>query len=150
MYDAIETLHPDTVIHLGDHLADAESMEAVFPGTDFYHVPGNCDYFTAVPQKLTVELDGVRIFLTHGHLFGVKSGLSGLEAEARRIGAQLALFGHTHRAVLEEGSGLWLMNPGACGAGRSEFGEIITNGCGGFCCRLLDAEKMEDCNAAVD
>ena len=42
MYDAIERLRPDAVIHLGDHLEDAESMESVFSGVDFYHVPGNC------------------------------------------------------------------------------------------------------------
>ena len=98
MYDAIERLRPDAVIHLGDHLEDAASMESVFSGVDFYHVPGNCDYFTNVPPSLTISLDGVRVFLTHGHLFGVKSGLTRLALEARRVGAQLALFGHTHRA----------------------------------------------------
>ena len=137
MYDAIERLRPDAVLHLGDHL-------------DFYHVPGNCDFFTSAPPSLTVSLDGVRIFLTHGHLFGVKSGLTRLTLEARRVGAQLALFGHTHRALLEEQDGLWLMNPGACGAGRSDFGEIITDEHGGFTCRLRNAETMEDNDATID
>ena len=150
MYDAIERLRPDAVIHLGDHLEDAESMESVFSGVDFYHVPGNCDFFTNVPPSLTVSLDGVRVFLTHGHLFGVKSGLTRLALEARRVGAQLALFGHTHRALLEEQDGLWLMNPGACGAGRSAFGEIITDEHGGFTCRLRNAEEMEEHDAALD
>lgn len=150
MYDAIERLRPDAVLHLGDHLEDAESMESVFSSIDFYHVPGNCDYFTNVPPSLTISLDGVRIFLTHGHLFGVKSGLTRLTLEARRVGAQLALFGHTYRALLEEQDGLWLMNPGACGAGRSDFGEIITDEHGGFTCRLRNAETMEDNDAAID
>ena len=66
MYDAIERLRPDAVLHLGDHLEDAESMESVFSGVDFYHVPGNCDFFTSAPPSLTISLDGVRIFLTHG------------------------------------------------------------------------------------
>ena len=114
-------------------------MESVFSGVDFYHVPGNCDFFTSAPPSLTVSLDGVRVFLTHGHLFGVKSGLTRLALEARRVGAQLALFGHTHRALLEAQDGLWLMNPGACGAGRSDFGEIITDEHGGFTCRLRNA-----------
>ena len=150
MYDAIERLRPDAVIHLGDHLEDAESMESVFSGVDFYHVPGNCDFFTSAPPSLTISLDGVRIFLTHGHLFGVKSGLTRLTLKARRVGAQLALFGHTHRALLEEQDGLWLMNPGACGAGRSDFGEIITDEHGGFTCRLRNAEEMEEHDAALD
>lgn len=140
MYDAIEAEQPDAVCHLGDHLEDAESMEAVFPEVDFYHVPGNCDYFTTVRPSLTPELDGVRIFMTHGHLFGVKSGEERLVLEARRLGAQLALYGHTHRAALRQDGTLWVMNPGACGAGRSDYGSIITDGSGGFVCRLLHAE----------
>ena len=150
MYDAIERLRPDAVLHLGDHLEDAESMESVFSSIDFYHVPGNCDYFTNVQPSLTISLAGLRLVLPHGHRGGVKSGLTGLTLEARRVGAQLALFGHTHRALLEEQDGLWLMNPGACGAGRSDFGEIITDEHGGFTCRLRNAETMEDNDAAID
>lgn len=141
MYDAIEAARPDAVIHLGDHLEDAESMETVFSTVDFYHVPGNCDYAPGIPEGLTVELDGVRVFLTHGHRFGVKAGLERLTAQARHVGAQLTLFGHTHRALLErQPDGLWLMNPGACGAGRADYGEIITDGRGGFTAQLLHAE----------
>lgn len=140
MYDAIEAERPDAVCHLGDHLEDAQSMETVFPEVVFFHVPGNCDYFTTVQPSMTIALDGVRIFMTHGHLFGVKSGEERLVLEAGRVGAQLTLYGHTHRAVLHQTGGLWVMNPGACGAGRSEYGRIITDGSGGFNCRLLHAE----------
>lgn len=144
MVDAVERLRPEVVLHLGDHLADAEDLEYVFPEVEFYHVPGNCDFFTTTQPSLTIELDGVRIFMTHGHLFGVKSQTDRLAAEARRVGAQIALFGHTHRPLLTEEDGLWLMNPGACGAGRSCFGQILTDGKGGFSCRLLDGEDTED------
>ena len=149
-YEAIEKESPDAVVHLGDHLSDAEDLSFAFQEPDFYYVPGNCDYAPTVPPSLTLEFDGVRVFLTHGHLFGVKSGLTRLALEARRVGAQLALFGHTHRALLEEQDGLWLMNPGACGAGRSDFGEIITDEHGGFTCRLRNAEEMEEHDAAID
>ena len=136
MYDAIERLRPDAVIHLGDHLEDAESMESVFSGVDFYHVPGNCDYFTNVPPSLTVSLDGVRVFLTHGHLFGVKSGLDTLAAAAKDMGAQLALFGHTHQALLEERDGIMLLNPGTAGRlGRSSYAVAELKN-GRFSCRL--------------
>ena len=136
MYDAIERLRPDAVIHLGDHLEDAESMESVFSGVDFYHVPGNCDFFTCAPPSLTVSLDGVRIFLTHGHLFGVKSGLTRLTLEARRVGAQLALFGHTHIQHLEERGGITLLNPGTAGRfGHSGYAVVEIKD-GAFSCRL--------------
>ena len=150
MARAVEREKPDGIIHLGDCWRDAEELHELFPRLPLEQVPGNCDFFTSAPPSLTISLDGVRIFLTHGHLFGVKSGLTRLTLEARRVGAQLALFGHTHRALLEEQDGLWLMNPGACGAGRSDFGEIITDEHGGFTCRLRNAETMEDNDAAID
>ena len=149
-YDAIEKERPDAVLHLGDHLTDAEELSFACQEPDFYYVPGNCDYAPTVPQSLTLELDGVRIFVTHGHLYGVKRDLTALAGAAKDAGARLALFGHTHRALLEEQDSLWLMNPGACGAGRSDFGEVITDEHGGFTCRLRNAEEMEEHDAAID
>ena len=141
MYDAIERLRPDAVIHLGDHLEDAESMESVFSGVDFYHVPGNCDFFTSAPPSLTISLDGVRIFLTHGHLFGVKSGTQRLLLEAQRRGVPLALFGHTHQSFCEEIGGVTLFNPGCCGrfTSRPSYGVIETDH-GQFTCRICNCD----------
>ena len=77
----------------------------------------------------------MRLFLTHGHLFGVKSGMSRLRLEANRVGANIALFGHTHRPFLEEDGGVWYMNPGAARSGR--YGVIeITDGT--FTCELKE------------
>ena len=81
-YDAIEKEHPDAVVHLGDHLTDAEDLSFACQEPDFYYVPGNCDYAPTVPQSLTLELDGVRIFVTHGHLYGVKRDLTALAGAA--------------------------------------------------------------------
>ena len=78
-------MHPEAqaVIHLGDHLGDAEDLSFAYQDPDFYYVPGNCDYAPTVPQMLTLEFDGVRIFATHGHLFGVKRELTALANAAR-------------------------------------------------------------------
>ena len=111
--EAIEKEAPDAVIHLGDHLGDAEDLSFAYQDPDFYYVPGNCDYAPTVPQMLTLEFDGVRIFATHGHLFGVKRELTALADAARERGAQLALFGHTHVQCLETIGGVTLLNPGA-------------------------------------
>ena len=86
-YDAIEKEHPDAVVHLGDHLTDAEDLSFACQEPDFYYVPGNCDYAPTVPQSLTLELDGVRIFVTHGHLYGVKRDLTALAGAAKDAGA---------------------------------------------------------------
>ena len=135
-YEAIEKESPDAVAHLGDHLSDAEDLSFAFQEPEFYSVPGNCDYAPSVRQSLLLELAGVRVFLTHGHLFGVKSGLDTLTAAAKDMGAQLILFGHTHQALLEERNGVTLLNPGAAGRfGRSGCGVVTISG-GTFECRL--------------
>ena len=134
--EAIEKERPDAVAHLGDHLSDAEDLSFAYPEPDFYYVPGNCDYEPVVRPSMTIELAGVRIFLTHGHLFGVKSGTKALLSMAKDCGAQLALYGHTHIASLEEAGGVTLLNPGTAGRlGRSSYAVVeIENG--GFTCRI--------------
>ena len=124
-YDAIEKEHPDAVVHLG-----------ACQEPDFYYVPGNCDYAPAVPQSLTLELDGVRIFVTHGHLYGVKRDLTALAGAAKDAGARLALFGHTHIQHLEERGGITLLNPGTAGRfGHSGYAVVEIKD-GAFSCRL--------------
>ena len=118
MYDAAILENPDVIMHLGDHVSDAEELSYALDTIDFYEVKGNCDFGAQAPETIGTELGGVRFFLTHGHLFGVKSNLTRLRLEANRMGAQVALFGHTHRAYLEEDGGVWYMNPGAARDGR--------------------------------
>ena len=58
-----------------------------------------------------------------------------IKLEADRVGADIALFGHTHRPFLEQDSGVWYMNPGAARSGR--YGVIeITDGT--FTCELKE------------
>ena len=57
----------------------------------------------------------MRIFVTHGHLYGVKRDLTALAGAAKDAGARLALFGHTHIQHLEERGGITLLNPGTAG-----------------------------------
>ena len=100
MYDAAMLEDPDAIMHLGDHVSDAEELSYALDLIDFYMVRGNCDFGAQAPETILTELGGVRLFLTHGHLFGVKSGMSRLKLEADRVGANIALFGHTHRPFM--------------------------------------------------
>ena len=130
MYDAVEAEMPDRVFHLGDHISDAEDLAAAFPALDFLYVPGNCDYASSANPSILTECGGKRFFLTHGHLFGVKTGFTRLMMEARRLGADAALFGHTHVSYCKrQPDGLWLFNPGSCSAASGNYGIIqIENG----------------------
>lgn len=125
MIDAVEEQRPDQIIHLGDLLRDAEQLAGLYPQIPVCMVPGNCDGWTDVPAKKLIELRGRRILLSHGHLWGVKSGYESAMAEARRAGADILLFGHTHRAYCQRFPGLWVMNPGSS---RSSYGTILLEG----------------------
>lgn len=127
MEQAVLDEKPDLVIHLGDRQRDAEELGRAFVQVPMLRVPGNCDGpFPGGEETLIRCLDGVRTMMTHGHRYGVKSGLQRAELAAREAGAGLLLFGHTHRALCEEHNGLWMLNPGACGGGyRVEYGIVL-------------------------
>ena len=133
MLDAVDAEKPDAVIHLGDHITDAEELRYVYDKLPVCAVAGNCDYAPEAREELVTEYAGVRFFLTHGHRYGVKSGTEALRAAAVRCGAQVVLFGHTHIPFSEEQDGLWLMNPGACGYGRCSYGIVEVRDGRAFC-----------------
>ncbi len=99
MEEAVESAvpAPALVVHLGDGADEAEALMRYRPDIAFLGVRGNCDRRSAdVPDTRFVEVGGVKIMLTHGHLFGVKSSRVTLACAAAREGAALALYGHTH------------------------------------------------------
>ena len=106
----------DAYICLGDGVRDFDNAEAFIRQRDehatMYAVRGNCDFTAAHPDRLVIHLGGLIIYLTHGHIHRVKGGLDYLRSAAREAGADIALYGHTHRANVEYTTP-WLLNPGA-------------------------------------
>ena len=103
----------DAVIFLGDGQRDIELMKSLFPGIAFYTVRGNCDFGSDAPVREIINLDGARIFYTHGHYYNVKSTLYSIVCAAREAEADLVLFGHTHQALSDYEDGLHILNPGS-------------------------------------
>ena len=130
LYEAVDR-HPkaEALIFLGDGLTDLENLEYTNPGLRIYSVRGNCDLGSFAPADGLAAFGGVLFYYTHGHLYGVKSGLDGLWAAARQRGADAALFGHTHRACCETRDGVTLFNPGSLSYVHPTFG-VITIGDG--------------------
>ena len=110
---AVELTRPEYVLHLGDCQRDLERLRQAFPMLPMEGVPGNCDYGSCdQPERLT-ELGGVRILMLHGHTRGVKSDIMRAVWAARECGAQVLLFGHTHRPLVDNDGSLLVLNPGA-------------------------------------
>ncbi len=146
MRRCIDTIKPDTIIHLGDYFDDGEAMKEEYPGIPFYQVPGNCDLYRCPPGQPEIAIDqigGVTIYMTHGHKHQVKSDLGALLRDARLSKAAVVLYGHTHRADChQEEDGLWVLNPGSCGYFGGSAGLIqIDQGkiCG---CHLLGEHDL--------
>ena len=117
----------DALIFLGDGLRDLELALTLYPKLRAYSVAGNCDYGALEPTDGLAAFDGVVIFYTHGHMYGVKYDLDTLADAASARGAEVALFGHTHRRELVRGVGTaaTVFNPGSLRDGGS-YGVITT------------------------
>lgn len=111
--DLIE-LHPeaDAIVFLGDGERDIIPLKEFYPERRFICVAGNCDFASRHPDSVTELIGGKRIFCTHGHLYNAKSGEANLRAAARKAGADILLYGHTHTPVTAYDDGLYIMNPG--------------------------------------
>ena len=148
MRKCIQTVKPDAVIHLGDYFDDGEAMAEEFPRLIFHQVPGNCDRYRCPPWKRSVliyPVCGINLFMTHGHIHQVKSGIGALLADARKSGVQAVLYGHTHIADChQEADGLWVLNPGACGSFSGSAGVINVENKQIIGCRIVRLEDLEE------
>ncbi|MBQ7344741.1 MAG: metallophosphoesterase [Oscillospiraceae bacterium] len=140
MRQFIDSVRPDAVVHLGDHFDDGAAMAEEYPQLRSYQVPGNCDKYRMpiwAPETLVEKVCGVKLFMTHGHIHRVKSGLGALIADARTTGAQGVLFGHTHESYCRLEDGLWVVNPGSCGYGGGSAAVIDVSDGKILDCRII-------------
>lgn len=122
---AIEALKGASVyIHAGDYYSDGLFL-ARKSGIRCYAVSGNCDIGPRGPKELVIELGGKRIYLTHGHLHGVKYGLERLIDSGLKRMADVVIFGHTHVPMVDKSGGMLLFNPGSVSLGRSSSGNTV-------------------------
>ena len=139
--EAIRRVRPDGILFAGDGLRDLTRVELPCP---LWAVSGNCDWLSAPliisgnafePQtEELVTVEGIRILLTHGHKYGVKSGPTAAAYRALELGADILVYGHTHVPVeyrlppaeggSEERKPLILFNPGSIGDRDGSFGTM--------------------------
>lgn len=120
------------LFHIGDHHNDIDDVKMDLSNVEIKKVRGNCD-FVKEEEEIFFELNGKKIFMTHGHLYGVKNSYSSIYYRACEIGADIVLFGHTHEKLNINMSGIHLFNPGTLSMrvfGKRSYGvmEIDDNG----------------------
>lgn len=116
MLKAVGEYMPDQIIHLGDGMRDTQALQREFPQIPVCCVPGNCDHDYENPEYKVIRLGTLKAFITHGHRYAVRGGrVDTLLYAAECSGAQIAMFGHTHKAVFTQVEGLFVLNPGTAG-----------------------------------
>lgn len=106
----------DYYIHLGDGYEDVNPLRESFPKKNILAVAGNCDYSSLDVDTKVIEIGGKRVVYTHGHRFGVKGSMEGLERLAADKNADIVLFGHTHIPFFGVKDNVYYVNPGNANA----------------------------------
>lgn len=103
----------DMVMFLGDVNRDIEEFMLACPKILVADVIGNNDFFVkSVPEDRFFEFGGKKIFMTHGHKYNVRYSTALLAKKGKEMGADICLYGHTHRKDLDEVMGITVINPG--------------------------------------
>ena len=118
-FKVVELHKPDLVIHCGD----AEGSEYVL--TEAVDCPvqivlGNNDFFSYLPRELDLKIESLKVWVTHGHNYYVSMGNQILKQEAAVRGADIVLYGHTHRPVVDQSGGVIAVNPGSLSYPRQD------------------------------
>ena len=116
----------DHIFFLGDGVRDFLSAMAEFPHIPCDYVFGNCDFGITAPPEMRgriyealVSVGGKKFLIMHGHKYDVKSTYQKAADHAIEAGADVLLYGHTHRAddITIDGSfegHVRMINPGSC------------------------------------
>lgn len=108
----------DAFFHCGD--SELEANDPLF--NVFNGVIGNMDFDMGFPEELVKVVDGETVYVSHGHLTGVKTGLMTLKLRAQANDAKFAFFGHTHELGCEmTDDGILILNPGSISLPRGQY-----------------------------
>lgn len=124
----------DVAVFLGDGANNLNDCRALLDGKEVYAVKGNNDFYCDFPLKQIITVNGVNIYICHGHYEYVKSGLGHLLSAARAADCQIALYGHTHVQKYDYIDGVHLFCPGALMSGN--FGAVDVTDSGIMCLEM--------------
>lgn len=115
----------DFWIHLGDFGSDSRLITEL-TGKHVEVVRGNCDATNSDnPTEKVIEYGGVKIFLTHGHLYNVNSNILSLALRAKELNCSVALYGHTHIPQIDMHNEVLILNPGSPTKPLSKAGKTV-------------------------
>jgi len=113
-----EALHAlrdvDMILHAGD-VGKPAVLDALSAIATVHAVYGNVDLPDGSLQaSIDCEVEGVRVHMSHGHELGSPTPAR----LAARYDADVIVYGHTHRALVQQVGSTLVINPGAAGPAR--------------------------------
>jgi putative phosphoesterase len=113
--EALAALHGvELILHAGDVGAHSvlRELSVIAP---VHAVAGNTDGPELdLARLVTLTLDGLSVVLTHGHELGSPTP----DNLSHRYSADVIVYGHTHRPLIETRGRTLIVNPGAAGPRR--------------------------------
>ena len=123
----------ELLVHAGDGVEDVEKI-AYETDVAYHVVKGNNDYFSNISYDKVISIDNHKIFLTHGHKYGVDLGYKKILDIAKDNGCDIAIHGHTHKYYQLKEDGILILNPGSISLPRDNNP--------GFLVMTLEDKKM--------
>lgn len=111
----------DMLIHLGD-IEGEEEVIAEIAKCETVMVPGNNDFFSAMEREREIMLGNKKVLITHGHYYYVSLDTKTIRDEGIGRGADIVMFGHTHRPLIQTDDVITLINPGSISYPRQANG----------------------------
>lgn len=109
----------DLIIHCGDVEGSEYTLEEV-ADCPVLMISGNNDFFSELPRDREFDIEKYKVWVTHGHWYGVSMGTEMLKQEARSRGVHIVMFGHTHKPCIDIEDDLVTLNPGSLSYPRQE------------------------------
>ena len=117
---ALEAAGPiDLFVHLGDVEGGEYYINAVVP-CEKHIVRGNNDFFSDLPREEEFYIGEKKVFITHGNNYYVSLGPEQIREEGGARGADIVMYGHTHRPYLDQQTDITVLNPGSLSYPRQE------------------------------
>lgn len=104
--------HIDYMIHCGD-LERGDDYVRSLADCPVTLISGNNDYFLDLPMEAEIEIEGLKIWVVHGHYYYVNTGVEFLREEGKRKGVDIVMYGHTHVPFFEDDGEIIILNPGS-------------------------------------
>ena len=67
-----------------------------------------------------IQIGGHKVFITHGNHYGGEFGIPTMREIAKENGADIVMFGHSHKPVIEKSGDVTVINPGSISRPRQD------------------------------